>query len=61
MTTTKDLADRDPPMRLARLLACLCIGAGLIAGCATSGYAPTRSSAKCDPTGSSEARQSCNR
>jgi hypothetical protein len=45
-----------------KLLACLCVGAALLAGCASSSsgsvYVP--SVKKCDPTGDSEARRACN-
>jgi len=47
---------------LVKLLASLCVGAALLAGCSSSSsgsvYVP--SAKKCDPTGDSEARRACN-
>jgi len=48
-------------LRLARLLAGLCVGAALLAACvSTSGNVYVPSGKNCDSTGDSEERRACN-
>lgn len=52
------------PMKILealRRLACICAGALVLAACGTTGKASGPSGKNCDPTGSPEARQACNR
>ena len=50
-------------MKLARLIACVCVGAALLTACSTrSGPVSNPGSMKgCDPTGDTDARMACNR
>jgi hypothetical protein len=46
--------------KLLTLIACLCAGAALVAGCATTnGYSTSRPSVRCDDTGTTEERHAC--
>jgi hypothetical protein len=44
-----------------RLLACVCLGTVLVAGCGAPASGNTAAPKNCDPTGNSEARQACNK
>jgi len=48
-------------LKLAGLLAWVCLGAVLMTACGTPISDSGPSKKNCDPTGSSEARQACNR
>jgi hypothetical protein len=48
-------------LKLAGLLAWVCLGTVLMAACGTPSSDSGPSRKNCDPTGNSEARQACNR
>jgi len=47
--------------KLPTLLACLCVGAGLVAGCADTpgGYSNSQAAIRCNETGSTAERHAC--
>jgi hypothetical protein len=51
---------RNGRWNVPRLLACLCAGAGLVAGCAdTGGYSTSPPAIRCNETGSTAERHAC--